>query len=268
MTVTNKTDTPLTFNIYAADAFNTPDGGFSLRRRTDPKVDIAKWISLPVESITVGPQALQEIPFSISAPANATSGDHPGGIVVEATQGPVNNNGALRVQTLQAVGTRIYARVRGPVLPSLAVTQTHLAVHQGVIGLLGGKVDADVTYTVVNTGNVRLTPKAIVEADPLIGSGKTLKPKDVPELLPHGQATIREHVGSIWPFGRLTAHVTASEAEVKAQGQGSQWVIPWLLILVVIAIFGIWMYRRRRNPDALEQPATGTPPRPREPVRA
>jgi len=268
VTVTNKTDTPLTFNIYAADAFNTTVGGFSLRRRTDPKVDIAKWVQFPVDSITVGPHALQQIPFSISPPADATSGDHPGGLVVEATQGPVSRSGALSVETLQAVGTRIYARVRGPVLPSLAVTETHLAVHQGVLGLLGGKVDADVTYTIANTGNVRLTPKAIVEANPFLGSGTTLKPKDVPELLPHGQATIRQRISGIWPLGRLTAHVTASAASVKAEGQTSQWVIPWLLILVLVVILGIWIYRRRRRPDTLVQPTTGSSPRPREPVGA
>src|SRR6204780_4907545 len=47
VTVANYTSAPLDFNLYGSDAFNTPGGGLSLRRRTDPQVDIGKWIVLP-----------------------------------------------------------------------------------------------------------------------------------------------------------------------------------------------------------------------------
>src|SRR5262249_61923377 len=100
----------------------------------------------------------------------------------------VSQKGSLSVRSIQAVGTRVYGRVAGPLAPRFDVTEMQVNSHAGVGGLLGGSVDADITYRVVNTGNVRLSPTAKLTVSPMIGGATHVKALHVPELLPRGSA--------------------------------------------------------------------------------
>src|SRR5262249_14913449 len=157
------------FDLYAADAFNTREGGFASRRPTDPKREMGAWISLLVDNVTIPPQRAVDVPFTISPPLDATPGDHAGSIVALNTAPSVSQKGSLSVRSIQAVGTRVYGRVAGPLAPRFDVTEMQVNSHAGVGGLLGGSVDADITYRVVNTGNVRLSPTAKLTVSPMIG---------------------------------------------------------------------------------------------------
>ena len=128
ITVANQTAAPLSFNLYGADAFNTPGGGLSLRRRSDPQVGIGAWIKLPSPTLSVPAHGQAVVPFSIDTPAGATPGDHVGGIVAEETQGTTAKQGSIPVTVIQAVAVRVYGRVKGPLKPELSVSQMKLAV--------------------------------------------------------------------------------------------------------------------------------------------
>ena len=104
VTVANYTAAPLTFNLYAADAFNTSDGGLSLRRRTDVQTDMGKWISLPYHMLAVPARSALIVPFAIVPPRDASPGDHVGGIVAEQTQGTQSHAGSVPITVVQAVG--------------------------------------------------------------------------------------------------------------------------------------------------------------------
>jgi hypothetical protein len=249
VTITNKTpDQTINFDLYAADAFNTREGGYASRRPTDPKREMGAWISLLVDNITIPPQRAVDVPFTISPPPDATPGDHAGSIVALNTTPTVSHKGSLTVRSIQAVGTRVYGRVAGPLAPRLDVTELQVSSHAGVGGLLGGSVDADVAYRVVNTGNVRLSSTAKLSVSPMIGGTTHVKTLRVPELLPRGSAVVHQRVSGIVPAGRLTARVTVTSPVGKTTATSSTWVVPWLLIaIVVVLVLALWYWRRRRR---------------------
>ncbi|HMG26754.1 MAG TPA: hypothetical protein VKH36_08070 [Acidimicrobiia bacterium] len=249
VTITNKTpDQTINFDLYAADAFNTREGGYASRRPTDPKREMGAWISLAVDNITIPPQRAVDVPFTISPPLDATPGDHAGSIVALNTTPTVSQNGSVATRSIQAVGTRVYGRVAGPLTPRLDVTELQVTSHAGVGGLLGGAVDADVTYRVVNTGNVRLSPTAKTTVSPMIGGATHLKTLRVPELLPRGSAVVHQRVSGVVPVGRLTAHVTVTSPVAKTTASSSTWVVPWLLIVIIaLLVLVLWYWRRRRR---------------------
>lgn len=262
VTITNKTNAPLNFNVYASDAYNTRDGGFALRLRADPKRDIGAWIHLPVDNITVPPMTAANIPFLIQPPVDATPGDHPGGIIAESTAPNVANNGNVQINQIEAVGVRFYARVRGPLYPALQVTGLSISTSSGVGGLLGGRVNTRIRYTVVNTGNVRLDPTAVLRISPLLGSAAH-KSRKLPELLPRGSATVQEQFSGIEPALVLQASVSVSATGAVAAASATDLVIPWLLVAIVVIAAGgtyFWYRRRRRRAPPGE---TGTEPEPK-----
>ncbi len=248
MTITNNTTSPLNLDLYAADAFNTPEGGFASRVPTAPKLGISAWISLPITNVTVAGHGSAEVPFTISPPVGATPGDHAGSIVAVDTVPTITHSGAINVRSIQAVGTRVYGRVVGPLKPSLAVTELQVSTQGGLGKLLGGRVNAKVSYRVVNTGNIRLTPTVNLSVSPLIGGSTDVKLLALPELLPQGSVIVRQAISGILPGGRLTAHVDVTSSAAKTSADASTWVIPWLLLLIIVLIVaGLWYWRRRRN---------------------
>jgi hypothetical protein len=262
VSVINQTTNSLQFNLYAADAYNTADGGFALHRRTDPKRDIGAWIQLPTEVLNIPARTQALIPFTVSVPPDASPGDHPGGIVAESTQGTTTRRGSLGITVLQAVGTRAYGRVAGPLDPSFTIANFSVHAHRGFVGLLGGPVSADVQYTLVNTGNVILDPTTIASVSPLIGSSTKLSSVNIPALLPHESATIHQHVNSLYPIFQLSSslRVTATGYGVTRTETANTLVIPWLaLVIILLVLVAIFVFRRRKRrrlavPEKPEKP--------------
>lgn len=257
VTVVNKTAEELSFNIYAASAFNTDNGTFSARSRLDPKEGLAAWIDLDVDQLTLAPGTSAEVPFTIVVPIDAEPGDLAAGIIAEniLTASETVDDG-VNLDIVQSVGTRVYARTEGPVNPSLAVANFQIDVEEGVGSALGAAVDGVVTFTVVNTGNVRLTPTATLTLSPLFGSGPEFTPVALQELLPGGSATLEQPFEGVLPFGRLEATLDVEADDAAVSVGTSTAVVPWLLILVVVAIVVALVRRRRRR----RVPQTSTAP--------
>lgn len=252
VTVVNQTAAPIHFDLYPADAFNAQGGGgFSLRRQSDPRRGIAAWIHLDASSITVPGRSAVIVPFTIVTPRHATPGYHVGGIVAESTRRSVSRNGPVGVAVVQAVGTRVYGRVLGPLRPSLRLGVVSLGVRRSAAAFFGGPVEASVHFTVRNTGNVPLDPTAVVSVSPLVGGGPAPVTTKLPEVLPGSSLSSSVSFPSAVPFGDLSAHVQVTATGTRAGAGSSQVVVPWgavVVILVVVATLVAW--RRSRRPPA------------------
>ncbi len=247
VTVTNKTAQELSFNVYAANAFNTENGTFSARSRSDPKEGLAAWIDLDVDQLTLAPGTSAEVPFTIVVPVDAEPGDLAAGIVAENVAVATETvDEGVNLDVVQAVGTRVYARIEGPLSPSLAVSNLRINYGEGIGSALGAKVDGAVTFTVVNTGNVRLTPTATLTLSPLIGSGPEFAPIVLQELLPGGSATFEQPFDGVLPFGQLEATLDVEADGASVSAGTSTIVLPWLLIAVLVAFVVALVIRRRR----------------------
>jgi hypothetical protein len=259
VTVVNRTDANLNVNVYSADAYNIPlDGGFALRTLKEKRVDVGAWTRVPFENLSVPAHSQSTFPIDIRIPANASPGDHAGGVVAVNTTQSIQQEGNARIAVNKAVGARIYLRVKGPLRPSVDVTRIHVGTSIWSAWPLQGGNPATVSYDVVNTGNTRVDATATPSVTDVLG--RTVKRFDghkLSALLPGQKVTITErwsHVPAL-PL-RLTPHVVVRRGSSRSTAQGApSYVIPWLLLLVVAAVVGWWQWRRRRR-------APRTPPLP------
>jgi len=251
-TVENLTDQPITFRLYAADAFTTEGtGAFSLRTADQPKVDLGSWIALPpdVASVTVEGGGSLDIPFSIAIPANASPGDHAAGIVALNLTPVAATDSSVGVEILRAVGVRTYLRVSGPTTTDLDVSVS-MDTKPPALPLVG-KGSATITYEVRNSGNLRVTPEAILRVHGFLDGSRKL-PRDLPELLPGSEVTVTERVSDLRLLGRLTADVEVTADDVVERGSIRRTHIPWLLLVIVLGVVAaaVALLRRRRRQRA------------------
>ncbi|MDP9797239.1 hypothetical protein J2S43_005751 [Catenuloplanes nepalensis] len=271
--VTNFSGAQVTFKLYANDAVNTPTGGFDLLAGDKKPTDVGAWIRLAEDSVTIPAGGSATVPFTLTVPANGTPGDHTGGIVAALVPA---GNGPVTVEN--RVGTRVYLRVHGALVPQLTVTSLTVRHHGRFNPFAGGDVTAQ--YTIRNTGNIRLSVGQ--GADVTSGTGNRLAGADgaaVPELLPGQSLTFDTRLTGVEPLGPITTNVRITPAAVTgdayaeslsaaqlgtAQRSTGLWAVPWSQIVFLTLLAGlIWMaveiYRRRRRAharalaDAVEQ---------------
>jgi len=252
--LSNFTANASSFEIYAADAYNLSNGGFALRLATQPKRDVGAWIRLPVSDYSVPARTSATIPFSISVPPNARPGDHAGGIVALLLT-PVRVGSGSRIEIREAVGTRVYVRVNGPLHPGLRLERLSVRPSRSFWSLWKGGGSARVSFEVVNTGNVKLTGAARLWATtPLGGKVKEFAPVPISALLPASSTQISL---PDWPLPFVGPTVTVS-ADVSAGGMQARTAasfldVPWALGGVVVAVvvagagWAGWRWRRRRK---------------------
>jgi hypothetical protein len=276
VTVSNLSAAPLSFELFAADAFNTPGGGLSLRRKVDPVEGIGAWIRLAHSAVIVPAHASAAIPFVIVVPTNATPGDHVGGIVAEETTGTPSSQGSVPVNVVQAVGVRVYGRVSGPLVTHLGVAKPHVAVNDTTGALFGSSTNAVVTVKVENRGNVVLTPVAHLKVTSTFGATTTRTFSTGP-LLP-GESVARRFTVPVRTTGRLQAQLSAAGSGARATVSSSQFNLPWgLIVLVLVMLVGLVLtlvLRRRRRgraertteSPAVEGDSAGEEPVDSEPV--
>ncbi|WP_407940203.1 WxL protein peptidoglycan domain-containing protein [Nakamurella leprariae] len=250
--VSNFTDQPLELAVYASDAFTTGEGGFDLLAAADEPVDAGSWVDFGQETVTVPPRSRLEVPFRLTVPDNATPGDHTGGVVASLTSTTTAADGS-QVAVDRRVGARIYLWVTGDALPSATVTDVQL-VHHGTLNPFGSG-DATVSWTVRNTGNIRLAGTPTVEVAGPFGLGRrTVDAEPVTELLPGNSLTMTTEVDAVWPWGWLTGTVRFAPQSIgldgapppaEAVGEDTTAAVPWtqLLLLALLVLAG-WLWRR------------------------
>lgn len=241
--VWNYSTRPLTLRVYAADAINTADGGFDLLAAGKKSKDAGAWVKLAQNQVTVKSRSKVIVGFTLTVPAKATPGDHVGGIVASLSGVRTDEKGD-KVTVDQRVGARVYLRVAGALAPRLAVEDLHTSYH-GTADPFGSG-SATVTYTLRNTGNVRLAAHQTVRAHGTFGDARTAQPRDVPELLPGSSLRVTTAATGLFPSLRGTTTVTADPRAVhgdvlpptmpRTTVSAGFWAVPWTLLAVLVVL--------------------------------
>ncbi|PSL52217.1 uncharacterized protein DUF916 [Saccharothrix carnea] len=248
--VSNVANDPVTLRVYASDAFNTPDGGFDLLAAGREPVDVGKWSVLERGEVLVAPRSTVIVPFTLTVPANATPGDHTGGIVASLTTEASGADGQ-RVAVEQRVGARVHLRVSGDLRPSLSIEDLTASYD----GSFFGRGDTTVGYVVRNTGNVRLGGKQSVRVETPWGAGTDAPGlADLPELLPGNTFRVTTTVPGVLPAGWLDALVRVepvapqgTEAPAAVDASVTTAAVPWLLVVVLLLVLAYVVFRRVRR---------------------
>lgn len=282
MVVANRGPAPLTLAVYAADGFTTDAGQLDLLTKDKKSVAIGAWVKPNAGSVVIQPGKTAQVPFTIAVPANATPGDHVGGILTALTQ----TDQAEGINVDRRLGIRITLRVGGELKPALAIEDLHVR-YDGSTNPID-KGDATVSYTIHNTGNAALSGKQSVSVSGPFGvlrarAGDIAAP---PQLLPGESWDVTVPVHGVAPAVRLAATATVTPLLTDASGSTTPltpieatahgWALPWTLVLALLvliaAVVGAYLYRRRartrrqaredaRVRDAVEQALRGPQPR-------
>jgi hypothetical protein len=267
VTVANRTAQDMTFFVYPADAYNTPNGGaFATKLPNQKQIDVGAWAQLPVQLLTVPAGQQATFPFTLQVPPNATPGDHAGVLVAQNTQPGQVQRGPVVVPVIQGVGTRIYTRVTGPTHSGLNVTNAGTKSSIGALSFIKDDARGSAHFQVRNTGNVSLNAIARVKAVDTFGHTiKQFAPTRVAPLLPGAKVAINEPTIGLPRAGLVTYKMTVTAEGAKASGETRQFIIPWLLLAIIAALivaFVLWRWRRRRRGQRGPQPATQPAPEP------
>ncbi|WP_055587819.1 WxL protein peptidoglycan domain-containing protein [Streptacidiphilus griseoplanus] len=257
MVVANRGKTPLDLQIHAADGFTAETGTLDLLTTDKKSVGIGAWVHADRDSVVIKPGKSVTIPFTVTVPANATPGDHVGGILTSLTQA----DDAAGINVDRRLGIKIRLRVSGKLQPSLAVED--LQVRYAGTADPFAKGDATVTYSVHNTGNAVLTAQQRVSLSGPFGwlrvdAGKIAPP---PALLPGERWKVTVPVHGVTPAFSLAATATLTPLLTDASGSTSAldpvsatthgWAVPWtlslLLLALIAAVAGALVLTRRRT---------------------
>lgn len=245
VTVWNYGTEPTGFRLYATDAFTNPDGVFDLLRADQPATDVGPWVALQQVSIIVPPSSGTVVPFRLVVPADATPGDHAGGLVASVQQTDTDRAGNTVVVD-RRIAVPLYVRVAGDLHAQLVVEDLATDYRNGAWSVGGG--DLDLTYTVRNTGNVRLSGRQRVAVRGPLGWTLAEQPlADLDELLPGSQVTVSAHVSDVLPALRLTASVTIDPVSAietvppppSASASTSFWALSWPVVIGMLVLLGL-----------------------------
>ncbi|MGW3414928.1 COG1470 family protein [Streptomyces sp. NPDC000888] len=249
VSVLNPGAKPLTVRLRGVDADNTAGGGFTIREKP---TDAGAWINfagkaagprVPVRelSVRVPAHTRADVPFTLSVPAGASPGDHPGAIVA-------SGDGA------RTSAVRIQLRVDGPTLSALTVE--HVTVRAGRI-----------SYELVNRGTTALTPRLAVHADGALGEVLDRAPRTLPvELLPGRRVTLSEPWPDTPALDSVEVRLTVTAAGgARDTGSASATFVPWGAVagaggaLAAVAAFLVVRRHRRRPPGGVRGHGHRTP---------
>jgi hypothetical protein len=250
----NYSDVQLTFQVYPTDAYNNRTGEFTLLPGDQKPKNAGTWVTMQTNFVTVPPRTRVDVPFTVHVPKDASPGDHTAGIVASAPTGTTTSGGQTAVVD-RRTGSRVYVRVSGPVNPALVVENLSTD-YQGSANPADGSLD--VSYSVRNTGNVRLGARQQLEITSIIGTTiESRKGKLIQEVLPGNEVRLHERFTGVPAALRLGAKVklipiepvgVTDRAPAPETYTQHAWAIPWTVLLLLVLAFLVWrIYRRYRD---------------------
>jgi hypothetical protein len=168
--------------------------------------------------------------------------------------------------------------VSGPLHPGLQIVNVNTSYHSKDATF--GEGTMSVSYTVKNTGNVRLAASQSVAVSGIVGSSKKVKPGNIIQLLPGGTTRVSVVVPSVLPLVLVRPHITIKPGALPGDVDPAltpvsyrKWVlaVPWgeIAVLVILIVIFWWRRRGRARPrPAVAATAPVVPPADQSPRRA
>ncbi len=166
--VTNTGAATGSVRLYPVSATTAQTSGVAYLARNDALHDVASWIKLDVQQLTLAPGQSQIVQFQISIPASAHSGQHVSGITAEnLTLQNGSTKGALHISLQHLSVMAVQVNIPGPTVEQMAVTGIKAGGSSGYQSLLVG---------MSNTGNQMLKPTGELK----VSSAQGLLLQDLP----------------------------------------------------------------------------------------
>ncbi|MDF9809692.1 hypothetical protein M2116_000636 [Aurantimicrobium minutum] len=254
--VSNSGSTPADVTVYATDAYNLENGDYGLLDSSTPAKDVGTWVFFDDGSqrmtLSLAPGESRAVPFTINVPADATPGDHAGGMIISSL------TDSAQVKLDRRIATRLYLRVKGD-LAALMTVSSIAANYSPSFNPFAGTVN--ITFTLTNNGNVSLgaNTAAVVKGlfgIPLSGVSRT----EVPELLPGTSRSMTVQVEGVgqWIYLNPTISLigTIDEDAINPGPMPSVerdvplFVAPWALLIIAAlaaAVYFFIRWRRKRD---------------------
>ncbi|MFF2195006.1 hypothetical protein [Streptomyces sp. NPDC058157] len=252
LTLTNTGDRQRVVTLRGADAYNAPGGAFAVRP-ADGTRGAGSWISFgAAATVTLPPHTRAVVPFTVTVPPASPPGDHPAAVV--AAEGG------------HEAGVRVDLRVGGPALAALTVEDVSVRGH--------GAATA-VAYTLVNRGNVALTPALALHAERGLGGASAPRTaRALPlELLPGQRVALTEPWPDAPALDRVSLRLTVTApGAAPATATATAWCVPpgsaaWAgagLVVLGAAVLVLVRARRRGPPgEPSGEPVRRQAPAPR-----
>lgn len=253
--VTNHSDVAIELALYAADGFTTPSGDLDLVTGDAQSTAVGAWATTDAESVSLDPGESREVAFTLRLPQDARPGDHLGGVVTSlVTQ---EQGGTIVLD--RRLSNRLSVRVTGPLTTAASVSIVEVSPGTGVNPF--APRPTTVTYTVTNTGNVRMYATEEVTVSGVLGSSSTtLRGDQTPELLPGDSLERTVELEAVTPL-RVTAQVSlhpvgvgvGGGAAMTAGAEAGRWAVHWshgVALALVLGLVGALIVRRRRPAPA------------------
>ena len=215
--ITNHGATAADFVVYATDAINEYDtGAFGLLASDEEPVDAGAWIETADEAITLAPGTEATVPFTMLVPSDASPGDHVAGIVAAVLTKGEQDGAAVTLE--QRVGSRVYLTVSGIPEASVEVGGATTAFNASFNPFAPG--DLDFSYTVTNTGNVRVdVNQSVTITGPFGIPLGEFTPEPLSDLLPRQTVRIPAPVSGVGALLLAWSNVTATPGAIGTAGE-------------------------------------------------
>ncbi|WP_051704555.1 WxL protein peptidoglycan domain-containing protein [Glycomyces sp. NRRL B-16210] len=275
--VSNFSTEPITLRLYASDAYTTETGAFDLLPSGTAPIDVGSWIGFNEQELTVEPQTRLDVPFALTVPADATPGDHVGGIVAALTEEGED------VLVERRVGARIHLRVSGDLDPNLTPDADEATYHYVWNPAKPGSLTFD--YEVANRGNVRLQGELVARVGgPWDVLAREHVIAELPQILPGDTFAGTAELEGVWPLLHVEVDLivrpeAVDPADVDSRlptrtDESAVWAPPWTqLAVAVLLAFALWLTFKLRARKRRKAAARSGEPRPdpepeKEPVEA
>jgi hypothetical protein len=251
------------FTVYATDAFNAEGGAFSLLPTAETPTAIGAWLRFENGEnriqFSLEPDEVRLLSFTMQLPAEATPGDHVGGLVASVLEE------GQQVSLDRRVATGLFARVSGELQPRLNVSSFDASYGGDWWNPFNGTVK--VRYTVDNPGNVALSANLAMNVNTWFAIPATAeRGGNIPVILPGNSASYEFTVDGIGQWLFLNPSVTLSPFVESSDPALSLPVspvsrdavvfgVPWTLLILLALAAGVYFFLRwrRRHDEARAQ---------------
>ncbi len=227
-----KTITVSVRDFIVTDNKGTPNFIDNIEEAAGNRWAASSWIQLSQTSLTLKPGETKILNLTVMPPENALPGGHYTAIVYSPETGSIGNNTGASVQT--NVGTLVYVTVPGDITQK-ATVQSFSAPKFSEFGPI------DFKATIKNSSDIHIQPVGSITVKNWLGGKTAQLTLDQTNIFPYTTRDFQNTLDKKWLFGRYKATLNAvyGTAGGLITTTIPFWVIPWRLIILIIAAITI-----------------------------